>query len=304
MNRFESVLVLVLDEEPLQEKLDSAVALCRANHASLTLFDAVEVPRRFWSSSDDDLVTREVAERRRQLEAVAASLDVDDVEVVVRSGDAVHVEAILEVDERGHDIVITAPDEPGRARLSSAPTAMQMLRKCPVPVWVHEAGAEGRRGVVVAVGPLDEDAVELNRTLLTLGASVAARRGDRLHVLHAWRLPGETLLRGHRSGVGEAAIRQMVHEAEAAARAGLDQLLADVGGLVGDAEVRLVKGHPTAAIAHAVERLVPRLLVMGTLAHSGARGMIIGNTAERVLGTVTAPVLAVKPPGFVSPVLA
>jgi nucleotide-binding universal stress UspA family protein len=44
------------------------------------------------------------------------------------------------------------------------------------------------------------------------------------------------------------------------------------------------------------------LVVMGTVARSGIRGLVMGNTAERVLQRLRGSVLAVKPPGFVSPV--
>ena len=44
------------------------------------------------------------------------------------------------------------------------------------------------------------------------------------------------------------------------------------------------------------------LLVMGTVARDGVSGLIIGNTAETVLDVVRCSVLAVKPPGFVSPI--
>lgn len=43
------------------------------------------------------------------------------------------------------------------------------------------------------------------------------------------------------------------------------------------------------------------LLVMGTLARTGIRGVLIGNTAEKILDQVRCSVVAVKPPGFVSP---
>ena len=44
------------------------------------------------------------------------------------------------------------------------------------------------------------------------------------------------------------------------------------------------------------------LIVMGTGASSGIPGLIIGNTAEHVLQSTRASVLAVKPTGFVSPI--
>lgn len=41
---------------------------------------------------------------------------------------------------------------------------------------------------------------------------------------------------------------------------------------------------------------------MGTVARSGLAGFVMGNTAERVLQRLRGSVLAIKPPGFVSPV--
>jgi nucleotide-binding universal stress UspA family protein len=44
------------------------------------------------------------------------------------------------------------------------------------------------------------------------------------------------------------------------------------------------------------------VLVMGTVARGGIPGMLIGNTAERVLRKLPCSVLTVKPDGFESPV--
>ena len=44
------------------------------------------------------------------------------------------------------------------------------------------------------------------------------------------------------------------------------------------------------------------ILVMGTVARGGIPGLLIGNTAERVLRKITCSVLAIKPDEFVSPV--
>lgn len=41
---------------------------------------------------------------------------------------------------------------------------------------------------------------------------------------------------------------------------------------------------------------------MGTFARIGIAGFFIGNTAEAILEQLQCSVLAVKPPGFVSPV--
>ena len=44
------------------------------------------------------------------------------------------------------------------------------------------------------------------------------------------------------------------------------------------------------------------LIIMGTVGRTGISGFFIGNTAEAILGRVDCSVLAVKPPGFETPV--
>ncbi|MGE3600210.1 MAG: universal stress protein, partial [Dehalococcoidia bacterium] len=44
------------------------------------------------------------------------------------------------------------------------------------------------------------------------------------------------------------------------------------------------------------------LVVMGTVARAGIAGMLLGNTAERILRKLPCSVLTVKPDGFTSPV--
>jgi nucleotide-binding universal stress UspA family protein len=69
-----------------------------------------------------------------------------------------------------------------------------------------------------------------------------------------------------------------------------------------EVSVQLVQGEPERARSHFIDRNGIDSVVMGTVARAGIRGLVIGNTAERVLQRLRGSVLAVKPPGFVSPV--
>jgi len=44
------------------------------------------------------------------------------------------------------------------------------------------------------------------------------------------------------------------------------------------------------------------LIVMDTIGRTGIPGMIMGNTAERLLDRVECSILAIKPEGYISPV--
>ena len=61
-------------------------------------------------------------------------------------------------------------------------------------------------------------------------------------------------------------------------------------------------GDPQLVIPEFVVAAGIDVLVMGTVARGGLSGLLIGNTAERVLRKLPCSVLTVKPDGFVSPV--
>ena len=50
------------------------------------------------------------------------------------------------------------------------------------------------------------------------------------------------------------------------------------------------------------KQLAADVIVMGTVARTGVPGFIMGNTAETILNQIDCSVLAIKPPGFETPV--
>jgi nucleotide-binding universal stress UspA family protein len=64
----------------------------------------------------------------------------------------------------------------------------------------------------------------------------------------------------------------------------------------------LPKGAAKKMIAALSVELQADLVVMGTVARTGVSGLIIGNTAEAILDQLSCSVLAIKPPGFTTPV--
>lgn len=66
--------------------------------------------------------------------------------------------------------------------------------------------------------------------------------------------------------------------------------------------VHLIKGAPGELISSAVEEWAVDLVVIGSVGRSGIPGLLIGNTAERVLNAVDCSVLTLKPEGFETPI--
>jgi universal stress protein E len=64
----------------------------------------------------------------------------------------------------------------------------------------------------------------------------------------------------------------------------------------------LLKGAARKEVPALAKHLQVDCIVMGTVARTGVRGFIMGNTAETILEQIACSVLAIKPPGFVTPV--
>ncbi len=64
----------------------------------------------------------------------------------------------------------------------------------------------------------------------------------------------------------------------------------------------LARGPARTVIPAQAEALKADIIVLGTIARTGLSGVIIGNTAEDILNSVSCSVVAVKPDSFVSPV--
>jgi nucleotide-binding universal stress UspA family protein len=309
MKRFKNLLVVAPDDDTkIDEVLAAAIDLAQRNEAELTVFSVVEkIParRRFLEQNSKRIDLEELLLQSRMdyLKQVTPPTPFPVTHDVVSGVD--YLEIIEKVSSGGYDLVITAPEpEPARRGLRSSSLIMHLMRKCPVPVWVHSPDTATSTSVAVAVGPLDagEPTDSLNRKLLELGSSMAQLRGGALHIIHAWRLEGETLMRSPRLAGNSSRIELMAEEAFSEANQRLQELIASVDLVDDSAKIHLVKGHAGDVVADAVAEIDPGIVVMGTVARTGIPGMIIGNTAERVLGSLDTSVLAVKPYGFVSPV--
>ncbi len=67
-------------------------------------------------------------------------------------------------------------------------------------------------------------------------------------------------------------------------------------------QTHLVKGLACKEIPALTRRIEADLVVMGTVGRTGVPGFIVGSTAETILNQIDCPVLAIKPPGFATPI--
>ncbi len=297
---------IVVDIDPAETghpALESAVELARRCGARVKIVDVLPwVPAGIRHFVTPGLEQELVDHRRDRLEAIGAAVHGVAVTTELlrgRPGSAL----IQDVLQSGHDLLVRSHDR-GRSD-SPRPFGaidMEILRQCPCPVWLvgRRGSLHGRWRILAAIHANLDDAAEqeLNGTILDWALTLKAFGDAELTLLHAWTPYGASLLRSRMSSDEFADFLRTARESEDQALSGL---LAPFRDRLTGVAVELVEGEPEDAIAGFVESHGIDVVVMGTVARTGIAGLVMGNTAERVLQRLRGSVLAVKPPGFDSP---
>ena len=303
MRRFERILFVNNTGVDAGPAFQRAVRLAAANGAQLSVIEVgEEVPH----------TMRKLQEafnklHKDRLRAMSETAKSDGVDVSVRMLlGTPFIEIINEVMQGGHDLVIKSAE--GRSGISNilfGSTDLHLLRKCPCPVWIIKPSKRKKYKKILAAvdpDPAEPENAGLNKQIIELASSLAAREQSELHILHAWYFAYESSLRSGRFQVPKAEVDRMIKDVRKMHKAWLDDLLSqhDFQGL--NVKVHLLKGYPGDLIPLTAQKKRVELVVMGTVARTGLPGLIIGNTAEKALTAVDCSVLAVKPGSFVTPV--
>jgi universal stress protein E len=301
VDRFVNILFSPLGDDDNRDAIARVADLAHRNGARLTLLGVVPEPtllHRLLHRAEVDAVIESADRHQMQerLERWCDSTDGVDVDIDVQAGN-VALTILGEVLTEGHDLVVVTTDEDRQDRAS----IKRLLRKCPCPVWVIRPSRAPVQRILVAVD-LEPAEADQNATLLELAAGIYDRYGGELHVVHAWEMFGEGRMR---DPVFPSISRHRVDELLEDERGGrsrvLDELLAD--SVVADRpwQIHLLKGPAGVVVPAFVAKHEVDLIVMGTVARTGLKGAVMGNTAEHVLDRVDCSVIATKPPDFVSP---
>jgi len=316
MQRFKNILVICDGQEldtPLKER---ALRLAQSNQAAITLCEVLEAPPGELASLFNALpgvrshdlelqLLENVRERLRFLSEPFRQAGVVVKETVLQGIGFIEIVRLVQRD--CHDLVMksAAGTQEGRS-VFFASADLHLMRKCPCPVWIMKRGSNLPIGkIIAAVDPQPQNPVryDLNRLVVQLASSLAEIDSSRLCVVHAWRLPEEETLRHSAfTRVPREQVEQLISAQEKDAEGRLRVLLGNFPRIDWDSQARLVKGKATVVIPQIAEEEGAELIVMGTVGRTGVSGLIIGNTAEAILNQVSCSVLAVKPPGFVTPI--
>ena len=282
-----------------QPAVEQARSLASACDARLTLVDVVPwVPERARHFVTPDRERDLVEHRRERLQGIGAGLQGVDVGVSVLRGRPASA-VIEEVRRGGHDLLIRSHgrDDAPASTPGFGAIDMELLRQCPCPVWLVAGSTTSPPQHILAAVCADGEEVEqaLNARILDWALTIGSPTGARLTVLNAWTIYGASLLKSRLPAQEFAGIVATTRSNEEAALARVVQPLAS---RLAGAALECVYGEPDRAIAAFAELNAVDLIVMGTVGRSGLAGVLMGNTAERVLRRLRGSVLAVKPDGF------
>ncbi len=316
MKRFTNILLICDDKSLHREAVERAVRLAKANRASVTLVDVVEaaageLARLFGAlpgARAHDVEFEVVEFHRSRVAEIAERFRAEGIpttECILQG--IPFVEIIRKVIRDRHDLVMKgAGGEADGASLIFASNDLHLLRKCPCPVWIMTPGPRphyDRIMVAIDPDPADDRKHRLNVFTMELATSLSAIDDSELHVVSAWSLSEERTMRDAAfTKIPKAQIDLLVEEKRKLSETTLQALLQGFPDPDGGRQVHLLKGPARSVIPDFAEEKRVDLIVMGTVGRTGVSGLIIGNTAEAILTQVECSVLAVKPPGFTSPV--
>ncbi len=323
MKRFKDILCMVESGKECSLALDRAVTLAENNQANLTVIAVapsvragISMPEGGPISADFQATT--VNNHKQELETLAEPYRQRiKIETRVLVGTP-FLEITREVLRNAHDLVIKCPESSNWLDRFFSGDDMHLLRKCPCPVWmVKPQTGESYNRILAAVDvdnsyPSKELKTRqgLNALVMQLAGSLAVSEFAELHVAHAWEVIGESVLRhGAFMQMPENEINAHVESVRNHYAKLLDALISEVGAKLGqdainyiNPQIHMPKGSARKVIPELARRLQVDCVVMGTVARTGVPGFFMGNTAENILNQIECSVLAIKPPGFVTPV--
>jgi len=321
MKRFNNILLVLEDTHLAGASALRAVELTRINNARLTIVDVLPsnplgISLQSFSEKMEKAHEKMMSERKQELEEILHGYLQDvDAKIEVLSGKP-FLEIIKFVQQNDCDLVIkSAEEEKIFHSILFGSTDLKLLRKCPCPVWIVKPDERtSSRKILAAIGLesfYEESQIDqLSRQIVEIATSLGYRESAEVFLVNAYMIfDGGKLakkLSKHFDEDSSSWVAEQKKNAQAA-QAGFQryfeeyirqQQLTDL-----QYNFQFSEGQAEDVIVGLAESEEVDLIVMGTVGRSDLAGFFVGNTSEAVLNRINCSVLAVKPPGFMSPVM-
>ncbi len=306
MKPFKNILYVAEETADQASAIARAALLAEKSQARLTVAEVIS------SDPADYFSDREKYYKQKLEILVRPYRDGLNIQVGIMTG-TVFLEVIRSVLRNAYDLVIKPVENLDFISQLFGSVDMHLLRKCPCPVWMMKSPEKPKYECVLAAVDFDPSqsvAVEkdFNNEILDRASALALTDGAVLHLVHAWEAYAERAMLVHGDVLSESVTAHVQNQALRHQKAlyWLGERLCDRIGTAAYKQLspnfHLLKGSAKKVIPPFAAELQADLVVMGTVARSGIPGLIIGNTAETILNQLDCSVLAIKPPGFKTPV--
>lgn len=305
-------------DQPADEiALQRTVHLCQQTHADLSVIGCLEEPPEgilqlissLTGHADSASDEKDLEELLFRNQALAEENQVATVTHLLK-GSTLRNVVCQSVDEQLNLLIKAAQPSVGIRRVLFGHLDRQLVRKCPCPIWIEKPSSRPSHDrILAAVDPApfaserQYDATRnlLNISILRMATVLAELEKAELHVVHVWPFFQEQRLHS-RGGYSDSEVAGIGSSIRRQHEAALSELIEPF--LPKIQKVHLLKGNAAEEISRLAANQSFDAVVMGTVCRSGVQGLLIGNTAETLLDQVDCSIVAIKPPGFVSPVSA
>lgn len=216
------------------------------------------------------------------------------------------IEIIKEANAQSVDmIVIDAHRDAKETACKWGSTTRHLMRKSNTPLWAIQQPRNLEpqiTKVLTAIDVTDADAEQLNAKLIQHAHEFASVCEASLYPCHAWRLESEGYLREwNRSTDLEIAVIAKQMREDRTQR--LEALTTPYESSDTPINITMLEGVPKQILPDYVNNNDIDVVIMGTVSRTGIAGLVMGNTAERMLDKIECSVITLKPDDFESPVL-
>lgn len=254
-----------------QRALARSVSIAAESRAAIHAYVAVQIPDDVHHEDPDEFHAAELSRYRLWLDNLTAPYAADGVQITTEAEPVKDWrDALAPAAQRAEaDLIV-------RSTFRRSPLRRQMLKsadwkllreaRCPV-LLVKSDRVLALDKVLVAVNLRNEDQAhqQLTDSVIAYAQAVSRFTGGELHAVNAYQ-----------------GSMNFVHPPDLAKRLDIDRRRAHVG-----------EGSPEAVITQIAEKISAPLVIIGSLSRRGVSGMVVGNTAERILDGVDADVLTV-----------
>jgi universal stress protein E len=308
MKKIRKILCLIDPTSSQQPAMNKAAWLASAIGAEIELFVCLYGETHVGDQQIDSIGLQEVRKQisepiRQRLEEyaltlrqrnlqVTVSLDFDRplYEGIVRHAQACDADVVFK-DTHHHTAI-------NRALMTN--TDWNLIRQCPIPLWLVRSTTVPQLGVIVAaIDPMHhhDKPAALDDRILLMGQSLAKSTGAELHAFHSYN-PALALADANANAYLPVSLPYDEIKKDMRAKHGARfSEIVDFHEIANNRR-HLLSGQTSEELPILADKLGADLVIMGAVARSRWQHLFIGATAERILEDLPCDLLIIKPDLF------